>query len=86
MKTKPMTPQILALEALNGKRNFALLMEMGLGKTWTILADAERYFEAGKIDALVVLAPNGVHTNWIRREAPAHLGCKMDWLRMARQT
>ena len=76
MKTKPMTPQILALEALNGKRNFALLMEMGLGKTWTILADAERYFEAGKIDALVVLAPNGVHTNWIRREAPAHLGCK----------
>lgn len=76
MKTKPMTPQIQALAALDGKRNFALLMEMGLGKTWTILADAERCFEAGKIDALFVLAPNGVHTNWVRREAPTHLSCK----------
>ena len=76
MKTKPMASQELALKALEGKRNFALLMEMGLGKTWTILADAERAFLAGKIDALVVMAPNGVHTNWIRREAPMHLGCR----------
>lgn len=76
MKTKPFTPQIQALAALEGKRNFALLMEMGLGKTWTILADAERAFLAGKIDALFVFAPNGVHTNWVRREAKTHLSCK----------
>jgi len=75
MKTKPMSQQIEALQRLNGKRNYALLMEMGTGKTWTILADAERAYTAGKIDALLVIAPKGVHTNWILREVPTHLDC-----------
>ena len=76
MKTEGMRHQLYALEASNGKRNFAYLMEQGLGKTWTFLADAERYFKAGKIDGIVVLAPKGVHTNWVRRECPEHLEVK----------
>lgn len=76
MKTEGMTHQLLALQASNGKRNFAYFMEQGLGKSWCLLADAERYFLAGKIDALLVIAPNGVHTNWVLREAPTHLSCK----------
>ncbi len=73
MKTEPMKQQAIALDRLQGKRNFALLMEMGTGKTWTILADAERCFEQDKIEAILVFAPNGVHSNWIRREIPTHL-------------
>lgn len=76
MKTTPMGHQQECLDKMFRKRNFAILMEQGLGKTWTLLADAERCFLEGKIDALLILAPNGVHSNWIRREIPAHMEVK----------
>lgn len=68
-----MSHQLEYLRLAAGKEYFALFMEQGTGKTWSILADAERLYAAGKIDALFVLAPNGVHTNWTRREIPEHL-------------
>jgi SNF2 family DNA or RNA helicase len=74
MKTKPMAHQITGLARSEGKRNFAFFMEQGCGKTWLTLADAERCYIGNKIDALLIVAPNGVHTNWIRREIPTHLG------------
>jgi SNF2 family DNA or RNA helicase len=73
MKTKGMSHQLEALRRSDGREYFALLMEQGTGKTWVLLAEAERLYAAGKIDALLVLAPNGVHSNWTRREIPAHL-------------
>jgi SNF2 family DNA or RNA helicase len=73
MKTKGMSHQLEGLTRLDGKRNYAILFEQGLGKTWLTLADAERCFRANKIDALLVIAPNGVHTNWVKREIPEHL-------------
>jgi SNF2 family DNA or RNA helicase len=68
-----MRHQIEALRLCNGRDFYALFMEQGTGKTWTILADAERCYAAGTIDALFVLAPKGVHTNWTLREIPEHL-------------
>lgn len=73
MKTTGMPHQLEALRASNGKKSFAYFMEMGTGKTWTILADAERLYAGGKIDGLLVFAPKGVHTNWVRREIPTHM-------------
>lgn len=73
MKTQGMKHQINALRASNGKRNFGYLMEQGCGKTWTTLADAERAFMENKIDCLIVVAPKGVHANWVRREIPTHV-------------
>jgi len=73
MKTNPMQHQKKALVAMEGKRNFALLAEQGTGKTWITIADTERAFLANKINALMVIAPNGVHTNWVRREIPTHI-------------
>lgn len=73
MKTKPMAHQEAALEKMAGRRAFALFMEQGTGKTWTLLADAERLYSRGEIDALFVVAPKGVHTNWINREIPTHM-------------
>lgn len=73
MKTQPMEHQREALVRMNGRESYALFMEQGTGKTWALLADAERMYAAGKIDGLLVLAPNGVHTNWIKREIPTHL-------------
>ena len=73
MKTTGMSQQITALERLDGKRYYALFMEQGTGKTWAFLADAERYWYRRKVVGLLVLAPNGVHTNWVLREIPAHM-------------
>lgn len=73
MKTKPMEHQATGLERCDGKRNFAFLMEQGTGKTWLTLADAERCYILNKIEAIIVVAPNGVHTNWVKREIPTHL-------------
>lgn len=74
MKTKGMAHQLEALRRMQGRAAYALFMEQGTGKTWTLLADAERNYAAGLIDAVLVFAPKGVHTNWVRREIPAHLG------------
>lgn len=72
MKNSPMQHQRDALRASEGREYFGFLMDMGTGKTYTTLAEAERLYAAGKIDALFVVAPKGVHTNWVRREIPAH--------------
>jgi SNF2 family DNA or RNA helicase len=74
MKTEGMEHQLKALDWLDGRRYGALFMEQGTGKTWDFLADAERYYLREKCCGLFVIAPNGVHTNWVLREAPQHLG------------
>lgn len=73
MKTKGMTHQIEALRRMANRDAFALFMEQGTGKTWTLLADSERLYSSGKIDAIFVIAPKGVHTNWVNREIPTHV-------------
>jgi len=73
MKTKGMAHQLRALQCMVGRRTYALFMEQGTGKTWTLLADAERMFAAGSVDCVLVVAPNGVHTNWVHREIPTHM-------------
>jgi SNF2 family DNA or RNA helicase len=73
MKTKPMAHQAEALRRMNSREFYGLFMEMGTGKTWTFLADAERLFAAGSIDGVIIIAPKGVHTNWVLREIPIHL-------------
>ncbi len=73
MKTTGMKHQLQALRRMNGRDGYALFMEQGTGKTWTLLADAERLFASGRIDSMLVIAPKGVHTNWVRREIPTHM-------------
>lgn len=73
MKTAAMAHQLEALRRMQGKEYFGLFMEQGTGKTWTLLADMERLYSSGKIDAALVIAPKGVHTNWVTREIPTHM-------------
>lgn len=74
MKTEPMTQQVVAERALlDNPTFFGLAAEQGTGKTWMLMNDAERQFEAGRIQGLLVLAPKGVHTNWVLREIPTHM-------------
>jgi hypothetical protein len=75
MKTTPLIQQNTALQRARGRKGFAFFMEQGTGKSWVVLAEAECGFYDGAfpIHCLVIVAPNGVHRNWIEREAPKHL-------------
>jgi SNF2 family DNA or RNA helicase len=74
MKTDPFDHQAKELK-LHGLDNVrAIHWEQGTGKTWLALATAEELYAKGEIDALFILAPPGLHTNWIIYEIPDHLG------------
>ena len=72
-KTTPYDHQLDAFHTSRDERVFALLMEMGTGKTKVAIDTAAYLFEKGEIEALVVIAPNGVHRKWINQEIPVHL-------------
>lgn len=72
-KTKPYAHQLKCLEKFGSQKSFALLAEMGTGKTWIIINNAADLWLQGKCDAVLVFAPNGVHTNWTRLEIPKHM-------------
>jgi SNF2 family DNA or RNA helicase len=73
MKTQGMRHQMQAVQRMVGRPTYALFMEQGTGKTWTLLADIERLYAKGTIDSALVVAPNGVHLNWVNREIPTHM-------------
>jgi SNF2-related domain/Helicase conserved C-terminal domain len=61
---------------------WGVLFEQGLGKTAPTIRTAEHLFQRDQIDGVVVVAPNGVHRNWISDELPAHAGVPwrgLDW-------
>lgn len=73
MKTQPLGP-FQADEAQNWAEQYrAIFWEQGTGKSWVTLAQAEQLYAARKIDAMLIVAPNGLHTNWVLYEIPAHL-------------
>lgn len=77
MKTMPMEHQLEGRERLDLNPEFyALACEQGTGKTWMLMDNAERQFNEGRITGLLAVAPNGVHTNWTRKEIPAHMSVK----------
>lgn len=54
-------------------KHYYLACEQGTGKTWMLMADIEAQYKEGRINAVLVIAPKGVHTNWIKREIPKHM-------------
>lgn len=51
----------------------AVFWEQGTGKSKLIIDTAARLWLEGEIDAVLIVAPNSVHTNWIQQELPLHL-------------
>lgn len=51
----------------------ALLWQMRTGKTKSTLDLACYRHKKGDITGVLVIAPNGVHCNWIRRQLPQHM-------------
>tara|TARA_R110002167_G_scaffold63542_4_gene179474 strand:- start:4707 stop:6152 length:1446 start_codon:yes stop_codon:yes gene_type:complete len=72
-KTQPFNHQRTALEDSWAAKHYALLMEMGTGKTKVALDTMSMLYEQDRINACVVIAPKGVYDNWSRGEIPAHV-------------
>jgi SNF2 family DNA or RNA helicase len=72
-KTTPYKHQDIAFMQSRDKPAFALLMEQGTGKSKVLIDTAAYLWGKGRINAMVVIAPNGVHRNWEVNEIPAHM-------------
>lgn len=75
----PFAHQLAAFEQSRDFVTYALLMEQGTGKTKVALDTVAWNYCNGRIDGVLLLAPNGVHRNWVTDEIPRHvapsLGC-----------
>lgn len=72
-KTKPFNHQHEEFTRHGADPARGLFWECGTGKTKPILDSVAYLFETKQIDGLVVIAPNGVHRNWVSDEMPTHL-------------
>jgi len=61
-----------AIEMCKDLEYSALFMEMGTGKTRVVIKIAEHKYLKGDIDAILLIAPNHVHTQFVTEQMPTH--------------
>lgn len=71
-KTAMSPSQAVGFAKLRGLRWLALTGIVGSGKTKLALDLTGDHYCAGNIDAMLVVAPNGVHAQWLEEAMPAH--------------
>lgn len=72
-KTKPLAHQLEAFTLSKDKKAFAYLCEQGTGKSKIAIDKTAYLYGKGQINAFLIVAPNGVHRNWIINEIPKHM-------------
>lgn len=82
-KTKPFEHQARILEETYATRKYALFWEMGCGKTKPVIDTIACLYAQGEIDGAIVVAPNGVHRNWVTQELTAHMPDHIKWTAFA---
>lgn len=60
----PFSVQTEALRLAGGRQHYMFFMEQGLGKTAVAYAHYLRARQAGRVDMLAVICPNGLKGNW----------------------
>lgn len=76
-KTKPFDHQLKCFEISKDAEFYGLFFEQGCGKTKVVIDTTVHLFKEKKIDTLLIIAPNGVHKNWITDELPIH--CNIEY-------
>ena len=71
--TEPLSHQESYFGRIRERKSFSNNWEQGLGKSKCCIDEAAWLYSKGLIDGMLVLAPNGVHANWIDDEIPKHL-------------
>lgn len=74
----PWDHQVRAFMLSRGREVFGLFMEMGTGKTRVVIDSAAYLFEQGEIDMCLIIAPNGVHRQWVQKEVPLWMPPRID--------
>lgn len=64
IKTTPMEHQAKALSTCGGRPFFSYFMEPGLGKTWTVIAEADQLAKQKLINTIVVICPKSIVSVW----------------------
>lgn len=77
-KKPPMDHQKRALMLARDMPYFAYLMDQGTGKTKVTLDDAAHNWRMDRIDAMLVISPNSVKTNWVMAECHKEHPSDMD--------
>jgi len=72
MKTKPMAHQDKVWQHSKAEPFYALFWQQGTGKTKTAIDTACYLHGKKEINAVCVIAPNGVHHAWTLKELPKH--------------
>jgi SNF2 family DNA or RNA helicase len=72
-KTIPFDHQKKAFMLSMDAEYYGYFMEMGTGKTKVVIDNGAYLFAKNKINCLMILAPNGVHSQWIREQLPTHM-------------
>lgn len=70
---KPFQHQQEVFERTRDKTHFGILWEQGTGKSRMLIDSAAWLYAQGEVDAVFVVAPNGVQRNWVTDELPKHL-------------
>ena len=73
MKTEPHDHQLQEYFEHTDNKARALFWYMRTGKSKAIIDQACKLYLDGKIQTLLIVAPNGVHENWIDNEIPKHM-------------
>lgn len=71
-KTEPFDHQLTRFYSHREKEFHGHLWEQGTGKSKISIDTAAYLYAHGEINCVVVVAPNGVHRNWIINEFPSH--------------
>lgn len=71
MITELLPVQAEALKQAAPHKRYGLFMEMGLGKTFTVLTEFEQLYEEKKADVMVVFCPNSLIATW-KNEVEKH--------------
>lgn len=72
-KTSPYPHQRSIFGRSKDLQEFALLMEMGTGKSKIIIDTANYLYDRNEINGVLIIAPSGVERNWITDELPEHM-------------
>jgi len=81
-KTSPYKHQLTGMGLMlnhfrRGEKEFALLMEMGCGKTKVLLDSSSYLYDNGYINGILVICPNGVKGTW-KKEIEIHMADHVD--------
>lgn len=85
-KTRPFDHQLKALGLSLGKHCFGYFMEQGTGKTKLAIDNFSTLYIRGEIDRVLIIAPNGVHRQWILEQVPAHIFEDIDYKAISYQS